>query len=347
MSGNKKSQNSEVTGKIVGLFTRPGVSSWIIPVVFLAIGIVFAVISSEQPLGTRISYALLGFLGSVVSAVFTALSSTANVILREVQTTLKTSLDSIRGSTKGEILNTTRNIADRIDEVETELTRRLSEIEKNIPFPTKDLTPVASAALLKRMRDLNELATLLRGGSFPVKEYQMYWILVDFAEGLPPNLEIDAIASIAINEFDEIYGRAYLDACVRARDNNGVANRRLFIIRNEHLESHSLDGTLGAIRANLECIGDSNVKCILFEDSKPFLEPGLEDFVIFGNEVIFVQRVIPKSGGSVNRLLELVQDQSRVSTAVRIFNSLWEHPKSVSATKFLDQYNQKEDDTLR
>lgn len=177
-----------------------------------------------------------------------------------------------------------------------------------------------------------------------MKEYEMYWILVDFTEGLAPNQRIDAIASIAINEFDEIYGRAYLDACTRARDNNGVVTRRLFLIKNEHLESRNLKSTLQALRANVEFLGDSNVKCMYFEEGERFLEPGLEDFVVFGNDVIFAQRMVTQNEGAVERLLELVQEKGRVSPAVRIFNSLWENRKSLRAAEFIDQIDQKTED---
>jgi hypothetical protein len=315
---------------------------WVMPGLFLATGIIFAV-TTDQPVVTRLTYALLGFLGSVVSAAFVRLASEADKLLREVRATLKVSLEALRVPVTGEFLNATRSICDRVDGLETEFIRRVTNIDKNIPFSTDGLTPVGSATLLKRMRDLNDLAILPKGGSFPVKEYQMYWILVDFTEGLAPNLRIDAIASIAISEFDEIYGRAYLDTCARARNNNGVVTRRLFLIKDEHLKLGNRESTVQALRTNLEFLGGSNVKCIYFEEGQRFLEPGLEDFVVFGNDVIFAQRMVPQNGGTANRLLELVQEKSRVSAAVRIFNSLWENRKSMPATEFLDQISQKKE----
>ena len=338
MKRDNEGDNSNASDK-VPFYIQPWFF-WVMPGIFLATGIILAV-TSNQPTGTRLNYALLGFLGSVVSAAFIRLASEADKLLREVRATLKASLEVLRVSVGGEVLNATGNICDRIDGLEAEFISRVTNIDKNIPFSTDGLTPVVSATLLKRMRDLNDLARLLKGGSFPVKEYQMYWILVDFTEGLAPNLRIDAIASIAINEFDEIYGRAYLDSCARARDNNGVVTRRLFLIRNEHLKFGNLESTLQALRANLEFLGDSNVKCMYFEEGQRFLEPGLEDFVVFGNDVIFAQRMIPQNGGTANRLLELVQEKSRVSAAVRIFNSLWENRKSMPASEFLDQIGQK------
>jgi len=315
---------------------------WVMPGLFLATGIIFAV-TTDQPVVTRLTYALLGFLGSVVSAAFIRLASDTDRLLREVRATLKVSLEALRVSVSGEFLNATRSICDRLDGLETEFIRRVTNIDNNIPFSTDGLTPVVSATLLKRMRDLNDLALLLRGGFFSVKEYQMYWILVDFTEGLAPNLRIDAIASIAINEFDEIYGRAYLDTCARARDNNGVVTRRLFLIKDEHLKFGNRESTLQALRTNLKFLGESNVKCIYFEEGQRFLEPGLEDFVIFGNDVIFAQRMVPQNGGTTNRLLELVQEKSRVSAAVRVFNSLWENRKSMPAAEFLDQISQEKE----